>query len=160
MLQGDHSFVNVNTPTAYQDISFEVPHFNPKQTQKTDKTKKDKRKDGKPKQKSKFVNFLQNTTNDCVNLGRKIYTNTKYSLNKTRKYDRGQMLKEEGYVNLLGAKMLSFEISQGEGERNLKEFENHIKWCSYRENLKGLRNGNGKRFTTDASKISRFWNFN
>lgn len=165
MIHKDHSFIEVQSSSKLQDLSFEfalthTKHPNQKNPNKPKKGRRHSKRGSKKAKKNRksgkntgFVEFLRDTKNDCVNLGRKIITNTKYSLSKTKKYSRKKILSKQGYITLLGGKIMGFEIGLAKAEARLAEFERHVRWCSYREGMKSLNGSKGKVFKTDASRV-------
>jgi hypothetical protein len=85
---------------------------------------------------------------------KKLITNQKYSFDKNKyRFNGNKMAKEKRLLTFLGKQMNPFDVGYDKTNKNFKEFKDSIRWFSYRENIKNLRNSKKRKFSSDASKI-------
>jgi hypothetical protein len=85
---------------------------------------------------------------------KRLITNQKYSFDRNKyQFDSSNFLVENRLFTFLGKQMNHPEMGDLDKiQKNFDEFKNSVRWFSYRENIKDLKDSKNRKFNSDASK--------
>ena len=111
-----------------------------------------RRKNNNPfikKLKSGVKNIIDNQLHPI----KKIITNNKYKFDANiKRYSNENFIHQKRLFTFLGNEMNQVSQHFKDVKINFEDFENYLKWFSYREDIPNLVNSERKKFKSDASQ--------
>ena len=68
-------------------------------------------------------------------------------------FNPNKLFIQKRLFTFLGKQMNPYNQDFKRSKENFEDFEKSIRWCSYRQNIKNLKNSKNRFFSSDASKF-------